>query len=453
MIKKIFRVILFLLIVALGVFLIKVGLYFQELSSPKYLYKTGIDIIKDNVDTLVKPDNKYILGDNFSAEGSIDFELSSDTYKTKGLTDEKYIERNNFVNNLTKMDINYIISQDEKNKKLYLSLDEKIKEESILNYKLYVQDSTEYLFVKSVLDNYINYGSNNYFELFGEEETTITNINYLYEFICDDLATQLGKEASKYEKTTNIDNKPTEVNQVSVKLTNNTVKKILSGILKDLKKDEKASKILTNMDDEFPDKKIDDEKEYLQDDESYTINIYTNKTLNKPLKYEILYVKGDNKKVFSYEGSSSKGVFYFSDNDETKYSGKFTKDGKNYKIDVYDRLQKDAGNITISKDANNIMFNMSVVLDDKSYDIVFSSKYKDYEKNKGYTVDSEMSLKLTDGGKVDLGGEIKSQTKVTKEVNIDVDTSKSVLKSTLTEPQKEKIDNLYEDVKGRLQNG
>ena len=96
---------------------------------------------------------------------------------------------------------------------------------------------------------------------------------------------------------------------------------------------------------------------------------------------------------------------------------------------------------------------MSVVLDDKSYDIVFSSKYKDYEKNKGYTVDSEMSLKLTDGGKVDLGGEIKSQTKVTKEVNIDVDTSKSVLKSTLTEPQKEKIDNLYEDVKGRLQNG
>lgn len=451
--KKILRVLLFLFIALLGAFLIKTGLYLEKISSPKYLYKTGINLIKENVEVLLKPDNKYILDDNFSVEGNIDFNLSSDTYKNKGLNDEKYKKRNNLINNLSKMDINYIISQDKVNKKLYLSLIENTKEESIIDYKLYVENSTEYLFVKSVLDNYINYGTNNYFEILTDEETTSSNINYLYEFICDDLSTQLGYEAVKYEKTTNINNNSTKVNQVSVKLTNKSIKKILSGILNDLKKDERANKILTSIDNDFSKRNIDDDKNYLQDDESYTINIYTNKIFNKPLKYEVLYLKGDSKRVFSYEGNKIKGIFYYSEDDETKYSGKYNLKGKNYKITIYDRLQKEAGNISISKDTNNVMFNMSTTIENKSIDIILSTKYKDFEKNKSYTVEQTASIKLVNNKETELSGDIKSQTKYTKNANIDVDSSKSVLKSTLTEAQKNKINNLYDSVKERLQNG
>ena len=200
--KKIIRVLTFLFIAILGIVLIKTGLYFQKLSSPKHIYKEGIEIVSVRLEDLFKIDNKYQFGDDFKVNGSIDFNIASEEYKKKSLTDIDYKKKNNLVNNLSKMDIIYSFNQSKKDKKQYLTIDEKINNEKVLNYKYLVENSTKYYFVESVINNYINDGNNNYFEIFTEGETTVSNLDYMYEFLKDALAEELGKNAESYTKTT-----------------------------------------------------------------------------------------------------------------------------------------------------------------------------------------------------------------------------------------------------------
>ena len=450
MIKKILRVVTFLILVVVGVLLIKTGLYFQNISSPKYIYKTGIDTISEKLEDIVKVEEKYQFGDDFKVTGTIDFNIASEEYKRKSILDEEYRKKNNLVNNLTEMDIDYSINQSKKEKKQFITLDEKIKDEHILTYKYLTENSTKYYFVESVLNNYINDGSSNYFEIFTEGETTVSNIDYMYEFIKDALAKELGKESEAYIRTTTINNKQEELNQLSVRLDNKSINNILNGILEDIKKDEKANSIMKNVDSDFSNRKF--EEDLLEKKESYTINIYTSKYLNTPLKYEIIYLNGDNKKIYSYEGDSNKGKFYYTENDNMKYSADVTTSKNEISINVYDYHQIDAGNIKVNKDINSTMVNISLNLEKSNYDIVYSKKYKDYEENKSYNIEQDLSLKIINNGEIRLNGEIKANTKVEKNVTIDVDVDKAVLMSKLSDEQKEKFDNLYENVKRRLEN-
>lgn len=450
MIKKILRVVTFLILVVVGVLLIKTGLYFQNISSPKYIYKTGIDTISEKLEDIVKVEEKYQFGDDFKVTGTIDFNIASEEYKRKSILDEEYRKKNNLVNNLTEMDIDYSINQSKKEKKQFITLDEKIKDEHILTYKYLTENSTKYYFVESVLNNYINDGSSNYFEIFTEGETTVSNIDYMYEFIKDALAKELGKESEAYIRTTTINNKQEELNQLSVRLDNKSINNILNGILEDIKKDEKANSIMKNVDSDFSNRKF--EEDLLEKKESYTINIYTSKYLNTPLKYEIIYLNGDNKKIYSYEGDSNKGKFYYTENDNMKYSADVTTSKNEISINVYDYHQIDAGNIKVNKDINSTMVNISLNLEKSNYDIVYSKKYKDYEENKSYNIEQDLSLKIINNGEIRLNGEIKANSKVEKNVTIDVDDDKAVLMSKLSDEQKEKFDNLYENVKRRLEN-
>ena len=115
--KKIIRVLTFLFIAILGIVLIKTGLYFQKLSSPKHIYKEGIEIVSVRLEDLFKIDNKYQFGDDFKVNGSIDFNIASEEYKKKSLTDIDYKKKNNLVNNLSKMDIIYSFNQSKKDNK------------------------------------------------------------------------------------------------------------------------------------------------------------------------------------------------------------------------------------------------------------------------------------------------------------------------------------------------
>ena len=83
MIKKVLKKMTFLLFVVLGVSLIKIGLYLEELSSPKYLYKSGIDIITSMIKDVSSIDKKYILGDDFSIKGKMAIDVSSEEYSKK----------------------------------------------------------------------------------------------------------------------------------------------------------------------------------------------------------------------------------------------------------------------------------------------------------------------------------------------------------------------------------
>ena len=358
------------------------------------------------------------------------------TYQVKSIQKKK----NNIVNNFNNINIDYELTQDKNNKKLLLSLDGKNPTKSILNYKLLVENSTEYYFVEDVLDNYINDGNNNYFEMFQEDSTTTSNMNYMYEFISTSFAKQLGNKAEKYEKITTINNNKEKVNQITVKLTNKVINDILNGILEDIKKDN-----------DFTKRKIED-KAYLGKNESYTINVYSSKYLNKPLKYEIIYLNGDKKRIYSYEGNSTKGLFYYSEDDNLKYSADYKATKNTIDIKVCDKYQKDVGSIKVNKDTNNTLLNISLNLEKSNYDIIYSKKYRNYTKNKEYEVEDIISFKILGEKEIRLVGEAKANTLVNKEIKIEENIDTAIFTSKLSEEQKYNFDNIYENVKRRLEN-
>ena len=450
--KAIKRIIIFLFFALIAASLIYIGIYFEKRSNPVYIYKTGIDSITTKIDEYVKVDNKYILGDNINISGTVDVDLTSEKYSEEASTNIDSAKKNNMINNLSRMDIKYGFIQSKKDNKLLVSLDERINDEIIIDGKYLIDNSTKYYFVNNILKNYVNDGNNTYFELLNNEKTSLDNIDYLYGFIKDSLSKELGERAKKYVINTNVNNKQEELNEVSIRLTDKEIKNILKDILKSLKKDKEANKILSSIDNKFSKRKVNEKKEYLKKNESYTINIYSTKLFNKIKKYEIVYMNKDNTKNYSIDVNKNKGVFYYSEDNNLKYKANYIINSKKTNIDIYDNVDKKIGNVVIEKDVNNLLFTLTLKNKDKSYDIIASSKFKNYNKNKSYTNEITMSVKIMEKQKSVLSGTIKSISKVNNKPIITEDTAEAVLKSTLTDEENDKIDNLYDNIKGRLEN-
>ena len=450
--KAIKRILIFLSFALIAASLIYIGIYFEKRSNPIYIYKTGIDSITTKIDEYVKVDNKYILGDNINISGTVDVDLTSEKYSEEASTNIDSAKKNNMINNLSRMDIKYGFIQSKKDNKLLVSLDERINDEIIIDGKYLIDNSTKYYFVNNILKNYVNDGNNTYFELLNNEKTSLDNVDYLYGFIKDSLSKELGERAKKYVINTNVNNKQEELNEVSIRLTDKEIKNILKDILKSLKKDKEANKILSSIDNKFSKRKVNEKKEYLKKNESYTINIYSTKLFNKIKKYEIVYMNKDNTKNYSIDVNKNKGVFYYSEDNNLKYKASYIINSKKTNIDIYDNVDKKIGNVVIEKDVNNLLFTLTLKNKDKSYDIIASSKFKNYNKNQSYTNEITMSVKIMEKQKSVLSGTIKSISKVNNKPIITEDTAEAVLKSTLTDEENDKIDNLYDNIKGRLEN-
>ena len=156
MIKKVFKVLFFLFFVLFAIFLICFGFYIQNISSPKYIYKSGMSKVMNTFVDYLSYDNDYVFGDNFNIDGNLALNISNDVYKNKALYDSEYLKKNNLINNLSNMEINYRISQNRKSKQLFLSLNEQMENNIIFNGNYLVDDSTKYYLVNSIDKNYIN---------------------------------------------------------------------------------------------------------------------------------------------------------------------------------------------------------------------------------------------------------------------------------------------------------
>ena len=448
--KKIIKICIIVIILLIASMSIYMGIYFTKLSKPNYLFGVGIDRLDSKIDNYLNLDEKYNLGDTFEVKSTIDFDLSSEDYLKKSKTDKEAKEKLNIINNLTASNNEITISQDKKHKKLLLSIESKIKDEELINYKYLVSDSTEYYFINDILKNYVNNGTSNYFEMLSEN-TSIDNLNYIHEFTINSLKKNLKEEYfNKYRTDENINGSKTNVNQISIRLTDKMIHEILNGILSDLKEDKKSNKILSSIDEGFSKTKIKSSKEYLKKNESYTINVYTSKYLNKILKYELIYLKGDEKKVYTYEGSESEGTIYYIENDNVIYNMKFTDTGKIIEVTINNSSNQKIGDIKLEKNDDNSYYTFNFDDGDLKYDLIYSSKYTKYKKNKSYHNEKKLSFKYIDNKVSILSGSVSADIDAYNKVKIDEDISNAVLSSTLNEDSKKKIDNRLDKLKERL---
>lgn len=451
-IKKILiKVFLFLIIIGFACGLIYIGLYLNKVSKKSYPFKVTVDKVFAKVEQILLEDDKYILKDNFYISGSVDSELSSEEYASKSKVDIEYLKKNNKLKNLSLMDTKFEISQDRNNGRWYASLDEKIGTNSVFSGKYLINDSTRYFLVNGILKNYVNDGGSTYFESFNDKNSSISNLNYVYYFIRDSLKKNIKEEELEgFDTETNINNESMKVSQISYKITDKTIKNLLSGVLNDLKKDDKCKNIIGGIFSDFSNWKIDKNKKYLNSNESYILNIYTKKLINTPLKYEIVYMVDDQKEIYSYEGDENNGVFYYSLNNEVKYNAVYKNNNKKVDITVTDRKDNSVGTIKIDKDVNNLIFTLTLDLDKDKYDINYSRKFANYNKD-NYDREDNLSFRIMKDMINKINGNIKVTSKVESKAKIDEDISDSVLRSTISASENEKIDNLRENISNVLE--
>ena len=449
--KLFLKVLFFVALIAIAVFLIYYGIYYTRISREDYIFHKMIDKVFDKSHEIVKIDPEYMVGNKFTVEGNVKMNLSSEDYKSKSLTDPEYKKKNQKLINLSKMDTTYSFKHNKDKGLVFYSLDSKIGNEEIFSGKYYIENSTQYFFINNVVKQYVNDGGNNYFESFKKDTTTSDNIDYLYNFIRNSLKKNISdEELVGYDVETYVGNSNIKAGQISYKITNKSYKKLLKALLKDLNNDERASQILSLMYPDYKNWKVNDKKKYLKNNESYTISVYVSKPFFHPVKYEVVYLKDDYKEIYTYEGNLSDGVFYYSENNEMEYRAVVSSTSKKVDITVFDKFKNEVGSIKFEKDKKNMMFTMTLELEDDKYDITYYSKNKD-SKGGSYTRDDNLTFKFMNDKVVKIQGEVTAKSKISSSAKIMEDVSDSILRSTLTDEEANKLKENRDKIKLRLE--
>jgi hypothetical protein len=117
---------------------------------------------------------------------------------------------------------------------------------------------------------------------------------------------------------------------------------------------------------------------------------------------------------------------------------------------IKDSSNKDVGIFKVEKNDTSVYYTFNFDNGDKKYDIIYSSKYSNYKKNKSFNNEKKLSFKYLEKKVSVLSGDITLLSKVTNKSSIKEEIGDAVLSSTLTTEQKEKFDNKSERIKERL---
>lgn len=450
-ITKILLVLIILIIVVVAGFCFYYGFILNKESKPQNVYNKIIDKIDSNIFDYFKLDKKFILGDNFHADGKIEFNLDGTYYLQNSVVEPDDIKIYNKINNLTNSTTTYKYIQNNEEDKLYKEINQKIKDEEVLFKKVFIENATEYVYINGVTDKYINNGNSIYFENIDGSHTTKDNIDYLHNFVLETLKNSLLEEYFEKEaKTISIDGKIEKVYQMSIRIDDKRLKEIYNNIIKTIKKDERANNIVCGVYKDFETFKIKDDERLLEKDEIYTINVYTDKFWFSPVKYEVIHLKNNDRDVYSYIGDL-KGKFSYVHNEELKYNVDVQINHKTYLLEFKNSSGKNIGKIKLDKYENMYSLDVDLTLDKKTYLITYSSKVKDIKKNKNYTVNDLINIKYSEDDVVKFSGEIKNTIEINNKNEIKEEVGDVVIRSSLTETEETNYNNIKERLTERFE--
>ncbi|MBQ8534999.1 MAG: hypothetical protein IJ463_04865 [Bacilli bacterium] len=444
-------VLIILIFVVVAGFCFYYSFILNKESKPKNVYGKIIDKIDKNLYDYFMFDKKYVLGDNFNVSGEIDFELDGTYYLQNSSINPDDIKIYNKISNLTNATTTYKYIQNNDEDKLYKEINQKINEEEVLLKKVFLENATEYVFINGASDKYINNGNSIYFETIDGSHTTKDNIDYIHTFIVNALKNSLLEEYFEKEAiTTNVDDGTKDVYQMSIRLDDKRVKKIINSIIKDIKSDERANNIICGVYKDFETYKLNDDERILEKDEVYTINVYTDKIWFSPLKYEIIHLKNNERSTYTYVGDL-KGHFTYVHNEQLKYGVSVQINHKTYLFEFNDSYGKSIGKIKLDKYDNMYSLDVDLTLDKKTYLVTYSSKVKDYEKNKKYTINDLVHIKYSEDEIIKFSGDIKNNIEVNVDSTIKEEVGDVVIRSSLTEVEETNYNNIKERLTERFE--
>ena len=417
----------------------KIISYFKN---PRVITKKFIVNTLNEAKSILRPtEQATLIGDDYNISSTMTTTLDSQVFKEDALTDVKMLENLYLMNNLNSSKTTVSVIHNSKDKKFFFNRQTVKNDRVIINDKYLIDNSTEYYYVQDYLVNYINDGNNTYFETIGNDVNALDNIDYLTKFIINNLPNCIDDELfNQTQTTTYINNKTENVRKLSIELTNKEIRKIANKVLSKLKKDKESFNILNGVIDDFANYKITSKTKFIESNEKLTINLYTQGSLNRAKKYEIIKSDSKTSKAITYELEDKKVTYL--ENNKVKYNIKYKINSTSVKGDITNKLNKKIGRISFDNTENRKHFTLE--LEDEKYNTSIDINYKiSDKKTKSYKSTTKAIINIKKENRNYLSGTINVSTKTTNKVAINEEVKDLTFSSEITEEKEEELKNLF----------
>lgn len=430
------KAILIVIIFVVAFLLIIVGVVCLNISrNNKRVIATGITDLTSKFDKMLEVDKDLKLSKNYTISGNVKLNVESSYMDTLASIDE-YKPYVNLINNLGKIDSEFSFQQNLDSKKVLGRVSSKLNNEELIDAKLYIEKDRAYYFVKGFLDKYVDGGKTDYLDTIKENQNTYENIDYLYKFIINSLKSNLKDEYfTKTSEKLTIDGKTIDTKKVTLKLDSKNGNELKNNIISDLKKDEKASKIIKGYDIKL---EKSENEEVISDNEEMTFSVYADNISYNILRYDISIKDSENNILVTYLDKETDVIEIYSDN-EKQSTIKINDKNNIYDFDILDNNDKKVADLTYTNQKNKKEFSYNLSLDGTTVNGKILSNTTNVVKNKSYDnkiiITANMKSNGTDLGKVKL--EMTSKAK--SESNINEDVTNAVTEDEITADQSDAL--------------
>lgn len=437
-----------ILVFLLSIIMLLLGFYYECVASPSRILKKVLINITSNI-TDVMDMFEFDTKMPQSNTKTLTIKVSSNTNKYKSKVDlQKYNKKLSDINyqNLTKNlnDTNTIVKivTDAKNKKRLLTVDSFLGNTKLLNTKSLIENATEYHYDPTITSSYINLGNNTYFESVNDNTNTYDNLKYLHEYIVQELATNLiDKIKVENEK---------DYNKININLNSKDLNNILDTVIDNLKKDSKASTIITSYKKYF----IIDKKELKISLKNVNIefSIYTEKYTYNIKKYAIHITDKKRNIDISYHPENKQTGSGSIEIDNNQYKFEYKKANKTKEVILYDNANRKIGEISLEKTNTGVLFDSNTLINNNELNINYIYNILNLKKKKSYDEEQQLIIRHSSKEQEILNLDLVINTKVDAKSRILENNKDTIIKSSLTEQEQTNLNDRYINLFNELNN-
>ena len=439
-IRRVLLIVFSILLALVSSFVIYYGIQLNQKMKAPILFQTflkdSLYEIKDYID------GNYIdFGNDFSLNGSVSFQLSSDYYLLHQKENEKYLSYHQLIQNLSQLQTNYTLSHSNRDKELYFKISQELKGETLLHHESYVKNATYYYLTKPYVQGFIDGGSSHYFETITNDTYVKDHDEYLFSQMLEAFSSSIPDDYYKeYQTNIQVEGKEIKARQISLELDSAKIKKIRTSAMKKIQKDEKTMRILggvgISLDYLFPVDSLT---------KTYTINLYLSPLKGDFLKVEIVALDSDQRKVYSYED----GLFQCFLNDQLIFSleGSFKDNKMDYKI--YNSSHEEVGYFQAKQSDDLNSLSLSYNNQDHMIDVNCDEKNMD-TGGTSYQHQLSCDLRWQEKTETKISGHIEKNETISNTPIVLLEIERSRLEKSLTEEEKNTLSTVREVIKQKL---
>ncbi len=286
-----------MIIIAIGLLIAGGVLIYQNYSNKNRILTSFNELKESLIKTFDIDNNKNIQDVKQTVTGSTNFYINPIFGNSSDGSDV-------IINGLNNSVFNYEYCLDMEAKKMYFDGSLLLNMQEILGINFYQNENISYIFLRNIFDKYITIEDNDIFSYLENTNKSNDDIDYIYNLMIKSLENNITIDDIKVNNE-KIGNENTK--KISLDLNKKRLNELSESIIKDLKKDNRAKKIVGEFIEQMETSSVNDSS---ADSKKLNVgieyNIYLNK--NNIIRYELMIDNDINKFTIRYNDNKTKSI-------------------------------------------------------------------------------------------------------------------------------------------------